>query len=298
MIMTEKTYYNFPLVGTLLVYLTELYLYLINFISGSFFVGVLLSMIILSLMYLLITIKLVIPKSPFIFSVIFSVIISIYEMPLILVDNYQYLVTIPTAPEELIKGSGILILSIQTLQVATTGSVENEQSVRESYINSHTRFFDIVQVKNHMRYSSKNKYILEALGLSHNEFEQMSENVAVNIKKSNNSIDEFLARDDSSGSSAGLALVLSSFSEQGLFQNYRLIGVTGAINKTGKVTEVGGIEEKIQIANENGFSYVILPYANLSEAKEVKKTLNLPIKIVGVRDVDEAIRFIKELNKN
>ena len=219
-------------------------------------------------------------------------------MPLILVDNYQYLVTIPTAPEELIKGSGILILSIQTLQVATTGSVENEQTVRESYINSHTRFFDIVQVKNHLRYSSKNKYILEALGLSHNEFEQMSENVAVNIKESNKSIDEFLARDDSSGSSAGLALVLSSFSEQGLFQNYRLIGVTGAINKTGKVTEVGGIEEKLQTANENGFSYVILPYANLSEAKEIKKTLNLPIKIVGVRDVDEAIQFIKELNKN
>jgi len=298
MIMTEKTYYNFPFVGTLLVYLTELYLYLINFISGSFFVVVLLSMIILSLMYLLITIKLVIPKLPFIFSVIFSVIISIYEMPLILIDNYQYVVTIPSAPEELIHGSGIFILTIQTLQVASTGSVENEQTVRESYNHNHIRFFDIIQVKNHMLYSSKNKQIFEALGLIQTEFEQMSENVAVNIKTSNKSIDEFLARENSSGSSAGLALVLSSLSEQGLFQNYRLIGVTGAINKNGKVTEVGGIEEKIQIANENGFSYVILPYANISEAKEVKKTLNLPIKIVGVRDVDEAIHFIKELNKN
>jgi len=296
--MTEKTYYNFPFVGTLLVYLTELYLYLINFISGSFFVVVLLSMIILSLMYLLITIKLVIPKLPFIFSVIFSVIISIYEMPLILIDNYQYVVTIPSAPEELIHGSGIFILTIQTLQVASTGSVENEQTVRESYNHNHIRFFDIIQVKNHMLYSSKNKQIFEALGLIQTEFEQMSENVAVNIKTSNKSIDEFLARENSSGSSAGLALVLSSLSEQGLFQNYRLIGVTGAINKNGKVTEVGGIEEKIQIANENGFSYVILPYANISEAKEVKKTLNLPIKIVGVRDVDEAIHFIKELNKN
>lgn len=296
--MTEKTYYNFPIVGTLLVYLTELYLYLINFISGSFFVVVLLSMIILSLMYLLITIKLVIPKLPFIFSVIFSVIISIYEIPLILIDNYQYVVIIPSAPEELIHGSGIFILSIKTLQVASTGSVENEQTVRESYNHNHIRFFDIIQVKNHMLYSSKNKQIFEALGLIQTEFEQMSENVEVNIKTSNKSIDEFLARENSSGSSAGLALVLSSLSEQGLFQNYRLIGVTGAITKNGKVTEVGGIEEKIQIANENGFSYVILPYANLSEAKEVKKTLNLPIKIVGVRDVDEAIHFIKELNKN
>lgn len=216
-------------------------------------------------------------------------------MPLNLVDNNQYLVTFPNAPEELIKGSGIFILSIQTHQVATT---DTEQTVRENYINSHFRFFDIIPIKNHDRYSSKTYYFLESLGLTQNEFEQMSENVAVNTKTRNESIDEFLARENSSGSSAGLALVLSSLSEQEVFQNYRLIGVTGAINKNGKVTEVGGIKEKIQIANENGFSYIILPIANLSEAKEAKKTLNLQIEIVGVRDIDEAIQFIKELNKN
>lgn len=219
-------------------------------------------------------------------------------MPLILADNYQYLVIIPSAPEELINGSGIFILSIQTLQVATTGPVEDEQTVRESYNNNHIRFFDIIQVKNHLRYSSKNMLLFETLGLSQNEFEQMSENVAVNTKTRNESIDEFLVRENSSGSSAGLALVLSSFYEKGVFQNYRLIGVTGAIDKNGKVTEVGGIKEKIQIANENGYSYIILPIANLAEAKEAKKTLNLQIEIEGVRNVDEAIQFIKDLNKN
>ena len=298
MIEFEKKHQNVVFVGTILVYLTEFYLYLINFISDLFFVCVLLTMIVLNFMYLLAITKLAISKLPFVFSIIFSVLIFIYEMPLILIDNYQYLVTIPSAPEELIKGSGIFILSIQTLQVATNGPVEDEQTVRESYNNNHIRFFDIIQVDNHMLYRSKNKHIFEALGLSQNEFEQMSENVAVNTKTRNESLDEFLARENSSGSSAGLALVLSSFYEKGVFQNYRLIGVTGAIDKNGKVTEVGGIKEKIQIANENGFSYIILPIANLSEAKEAKKILNLQVGIKGVRDVDEAIEFIKELNKN
>lgn len=216
-------------------------------------------------------------------------------MPLIFADNYQYLVIFPSAPEELIKGSGIFILSVQTHQFATT---DTEQTVRENYINSHYRFFDIIPIKNYDRYSGKTNYFLESLGLPQNEFEQMSENVAVNTKTRNESIDEFLARENSSGSSAGLALVLSSFYEKGVFQNYRLIGVTGAIDKNGEVTEVGGIKEKIQIANENGYSYIILPIANLAEAKEAKKTLNLQIEIEGVRNVDEAIQFIKDLNKN
>ena len=159
-------------------------------------------------------------------------------MPLNLIDNNQYLVILPNAPEELIKGSGIFILSTQTHQVATT---DTEQTVRENYINSHIRFFDIITLKNHERYRGKTNYYLESLGLTQNEFEQMSENVAVNTKTRNESIDKFLARENSSGSSAGLALVLSSFYGNGVFQNYRLIGVTGAIDKNGKVTEVDGI---------------------------------------------------------
>ncbi|PUB13939.1 S16 family serine protease [Paenisporosarcina sp. OV554] len=285
---------NLPVVTMTLVYFIELFLYLINFISGFFFVNVLFLMSILILFFSLVIMKTAISKPPFVFSVIFSVFLFIYEMPLILIDNHQYLISSPNAPEELIKGSGIFLLSIN---VATIGSVENEQVLRDSYQKGHTKYFEIISVKNHARYFSKNKAIIESVGLYKDEFEQMSENVAGYLNTSNKAIDEFLTRDGSSGSSAGLGLVLSSLSEQGEFENDMLIGVTGAISKTGKVKEVGSINEKIQTANENGFSHIILPLANLSEAKEVKKKLNLPIEIIGVHDVDETIQLIKELNK-
>jgi predicted ATP-dependent protease len=72
--------------------------------------------------------------------------------------------------------------------------------------------------------------------------------------------------------------------------------VTGAISKTGEVKKVGGIKEKIQITNEDEFTHMIIPIANLTEANEVKERLNLTIEIIGVRDVDEAIQIIRGLN--
>lgn len=289
----KKKYQYFPFVGTILVYLTELNLYLIDFISGFFFVNVLLLMSILSLMFLLIIRKAAISKRAFVFSVILALLLLIYEMPLILIDNHQYFVSSYNAPEELVEGSGIFLLSIN---FAVIGFVENEQVLRESYINNHTKFYEIIPITNRKRYREKNLAIFESVGIFKDEFDQMSENVRAYLKTSNKSIDEFLARDGSSGSSAGLALVLSSLAEQGEFQNDMLIGVTGAISNTGKVEEVGVIKEKVQIANENGFSHMIIPIANLSEAKEVRKKLNLPIEIIGVQDVNEAIQLIKELN--
>lgn len=293
MIELEKAYQYSPFLVTSLVYITELYLYLVNFISGFFFSIALLSMSVLIFVLTISVRKLSIPKRPFVFSIIFSVLLLIYEMPLMLIDNHQYLVTSPNTPEELIKGSGIFLLSVN---VTTLGFVENEQDLRENYKNSHTEYFEITTVKNHERYSGKNIAILEALGVFKDEFEMMSDNVAGYLKMGNNSIDEFLARDGSSGSSAGLALVLSSLSEQGKFQNEMHIGVTGAINKTGEVKEVGLVKEKIQIANQNGLTHMILPLANLAEAKEFKKIFDLPIEIIGVQDVDEVIQIIKELN--
>ena len=290
----KKTYPNLSFLVMILVYLTELYLYLVDIISGFFFVNVLLTLSVLIFLFTLSVRKLTISKRPFVISIIFSVLLLMYEMPLILIDNHQYLVTSPGAPEELINGSGIFLLSVN---VTTLGFVENEQVLRESYNNSNANFFEITSVKNHERYSSKNIAIIDALGIHKDEFEKMSENMAVYLNTSNDAIDEFLARDDSSGNSAGLALALSSFSEQGEYKNNLQFGVTGAINESGEVKEIGLVKEKVQIANESGLPHIILPLANLSEAKEVKKTFNLPIEIIGVQDVEQAIQIIKELNE-
>jgi hypothetical protein len=289
----KKTYPNFPFIAMILVYLIELYLYLINVITGFFFVNVLLAMTVLFALFTLSVRKLTIPKPPFVFSIITSLLLMIYEMPLILVDNHQYLVTSPAAPEELIKGSGIFLLAVNE---TILGSVDSEQVLRESYVNSNADFFEIKSIKNHERYSSKNIAIIEAMGIHKDGFEQMAENVRVYLNTSNDSIDEFLSRDGSGGNSAGLALALSSLSKQGEYKNDLQFGVTGAIDESGEVKEIGLVKEKVWIANENDMPYIILPLANLSEAKDVKKALSLQIELIGVHDVEEAVQTIEELN--
>ncbi|KQL34417.1 S16 family serine protease [Psychrobacillus sp. FJAT-21963] len=288
----KKTHPNFPFIAMILVYFTELYLYLINVITGFFFVNVLLAMTVLIALFTLSVRKLTIPKPPFVFSIITSLLLMIYEMPLILVDNHQYLVTSPAAPEELIKGSGIFLIAVNE---TILGSVDSEQ-VLESYVNSNAEFFEIKSIKNHERYSSKNIAIVETMGIQKDEFEQMAENVRTYLNTSNDSIDEFLSRDGSGGNSAGLALALSSLSKQGEYKNDLQFGVTGAINDSGEVKEIGLVKEKVWIANENGLPYIILPLGNLSEAKDVKKVLSLKIDLIGVHDVGEAVQIIEELN--
>ena len=289
----KQTYPNLPFFAVSLVYLIELYVYLINIISGFFFVNVLLTATVLIALFTLNVRKLKTPKSPFVLSIIFSVLLLIYEMPLILVDNHQYHVTSPDAPEELIKGSGIFLLAVNE---TILGSVDSEQELRESYVNSDAEFFEIKSIKNHERYNGKNMAIIEAMGIHKDGFEQMAENVRGYLNTGNDSIDEFLERDGSGGNSAGLALALSSLSEQGEYKNKLQFGVTGAINEIGEVMEIGSVKEKVWIANENGLPHMILPLANLAEAKEVKKALSLPIELIGVHDVEQAIQIIEELN--
>ncbi|MFC4321487.1 S16 family serine protease [Litchfieldia salsa] len=289
----DKKDKNFPFVATSLLYLTELVLYLTGFISGTLFLNFLLLMSVLFLIFLFIIRKKRVEKRAFVFSAILSLLLLIYESPLILIDEKVYLVTSYSDPLELIKGANIYMLSVNVFQIS---GVENEQEVRDMFIYSQG-VYDIIPGKNYMIYGSKNTAIFEYIGLYKSEFEKSFENVTAYLNTSNTEIDEFYSQDNSDGGSAGLAIVLSSFSKNGKLQNNVPIAVTGAISKTGEVKKVGGMKEKIQIANENDFSYMIVPKANLAEANEVKGTLNLPIEIIGVTDVDETIQLINDLNR-
>lgn len=291
-IVHNNTPTNFPIKAMFFVYFIELYLYLINVISGFFFVNVLLVMVLLFSLFTLSVRKLTFPKSPFVFSIITSLLLMFYEMPLILIDDHQYIVTSPAAPEELIQGSGIFLLGVNE---TTVGSVDNEQVLRKTY-HSKVDLFDIKSIKNHERYYSKNIAILETIFVHKGMFEQMAENVRSYLNASNDSIDEFLSRDASGGNSAGLALALSGLSKKGEYNNNLQFGVTGAINDSGKVMEIGLVKEKVWIANESGLPYIILPIENLSEAQDIKKILNLKIEIIGVHNVEEAVQIIEELN--
>ena len=73
--------------------------------------------------------------------------------------------------------------------------------------------------------------------------------------------------------------------------------MTGAISKTGKAIEIGLTKEKILSANKFGLSHIILPIGNLDEANEVLKSFNLPIEIIVVNNVEDAIEQINKLNQ-
>lgn len=284
-----------PFLTMTFVYLTELYYYLFGYSSGVQFVTSLFFMSILLFIFTFLIKKTNIPKRAFVIPTLLSLLLLAYELPTILIDDVQYLVTSYSEPEEVIDETGIFILSINLAQVT---NVKNEQEVREMFTYNGVEFFyEIIETTNFKRYTSKNKEIFRLLGLNRRDFDKMAEYVSTYINTNNPSVVEFLSREDSSGDSAGLALVLSGMIHQGDIQNNLPIGVTGAITKTGKVQWVGAIKEKIQVANDHGYAHIIIPHANLAEANEVKEALGLNIPISGVKNINEAIKVIKNVNK-
>ncbi|MFJ7826555.1 S16 family serine protease [Psychrobacillus sp. NPDC096623] len=286
-----------PFVMTIFVYFAELYLYLLDYISSFFFCNILALLVLFWPLFLLAIRKTQISKYIFLLSFIASLFLLVYEFPLISTDGSRYFVSSYVSPEELIKNSGIYILAVRSTEILLAEDLDG-QDFRN--LNNQLLIFDIEPASNFHRYAGKTTAIFKLVGINmeYDYFQQMSVNVKSYLNTSNPNIDEFLSRNNSGGNSAGLALVLSSLIEQGKFKNDIPIGVTGAISKSGKAIEIGLTKEKILSANKIGLSYIILPIGNLAEANDVVKSLKLPIKVIGVRNVDEAIEQINELNKD
>ncbi|WP_019120494.1 SepM family pheromone-processing serine protease [Brevibacillus massiliensis] len=106
------------------------------------------------------------------------------------------------------------------------------------------------------------------------------------------------------GPSAGLMMTLEIFDqlETGvdLTRGYRIAG-TGSINPDGTVGRIGGINHKIVAANATGAEIFFAPndpgpgISNYEEAVETAKKIGSAMKIVPVKTVDDAIRYLKEL---
>ncbi|SDN12534.1 Lon protease (S16) C-terminal proteolytic domain-containing protein [Psychrobacillus sp. OK028] len=286
-----------PFVMTMFVYFADLYLYLLDYISNFFFWIILFLLVILWSFFLFSIRKTQISKHTFVFTLIASLFLLVYEFPILSVKENNYFVLSYLPPEELIKNTGIYILPVKSIEIQQQEPL-NEPAFRN--FHSHLLILDIIKGTNFQVYSGKTSFIYKLVGINLEEdyFHQMSVNVKSYLNTSNPAIDEFLSRNNSGGNSAGLALVLSSLVEQGKFKNNIPIGVTGAISKTGKAIEIGLTKEKILSANKIGLSYIILPIGNLEEGNDVVKSLNLPIEVIGVRNVDEAIEQINELNKD
>lgn len=285
-----------PFAMTIFVYFAEFYLFLLDYISSFFFWSMLVLLVILWPFFLFGIRKIQISRRTFLFSFIASLFLLLYELPIILTEGNHYLVYSYIPPEELVVNSRIYLLAVNSVQIKQEEILE-EQAFRD--LNSGLLIFDIKEVSNFLRYAGKSTAIFKWIGLNlDDDFQQMSVNVKTYLDSTNPSVDEFLSRSNSGGNSAGLALVLSSLIEQGKIKNDIPIGVTGAINKSGKVIEIGLIKEKVLSANNIGLPYIILPIGNLEEGNEVVKSSNLSIEVIGVRNVDDAIQRIDELNQD
>lgn len=301
MIVEYHTKYRYlPYLATIFMYFHLLYLYIFDFISGFSLFSGLLSMTCFLLIFLLVVRKMRIIRRAFLCSALLSFLLLVYDLPSVVADDYLYYVTGYHPPEELIGGSEIYLIGVSKEII---GGVENEQDLRDMFVAEGKKFYEIIPITNAIRYRSKNESILKWVGLDKDHVERMSENVSgylmeKELLSSKLVVDEFLQRDNIDGDSAGLALVLASMASEGVIDNKVKIAVTGAINRNGKVKEVGAIKEKLMIAVENDFPFIITPEENLAEANRIKKKYNLAIIIIGVTDVAKAISEIEKVNND
>ena len=287
-----------PFAMTIFVYFAELYLFLLDYISSFYFWSMLVLLVLVWPLFLFGIRKTQISKHILLFSFIASLFLLFYEFPIMFTEGNYYLIFSYEPPEELIKNTGIYLLPVHSTDIEVIeDEVLDEEAFRES--NNHILIFDIVKATNIDRYASKTieTFKLVGLNLEFDYFKQMSVNVKAYLNSSNPSIEEYFSRRNLNGNSAGLALVLTSLIDQGEFKNDIPIGVTGAISKSGKAIEIGLTKEKILSANKFGFSHIILPIGNLDEAHGVVTSFNLPIEVIGVDNVEDAIEQINKLNQ-
>ncbi|WP_262174304.1 S16 family serine protease [Saccharococcus sp. Marseille-Q5394] len=216
-----------------------------------------------------------------------------YESLLLDYESNTYIAEVYREPEEIIQNSGIYILAIGLSDIHY---VDEEKMVRDIYERDGIQLFDLYKIKNRDRYNSKSKEIIHFLGFGKEQFHVMGENVKGFIREDIKVINDFLNRDNLRGDSAGLALGLSAMVHQSSLHNRIPLGVTGTLEPNGDVNQVGGIAGKMMISEQNGFPYIIVPYANREEAETVKARENLAIEILPVHHIDEAVMAIKELN--
>lgn len=91
-----------------------------------------------------------------------------------------------------------------------------------------------------------------------------------------------------SGPSAGLAFTLTVLQEltKADLTGGRRVATTGTIEPDGSVGEVGGVKQKAVTARRAGATLMLVPR---SELREAKRHAGTSMKVVGVRNLDEAL---------
>ncbi len=268
--------------------------YYFDFLNGFVFLGALLGIIAVTVIILIIFRENKCKRLVTILVILTLLLFWGYEARLLSYESHTYTADGYREPEELLEDSGIYILSVGLYDIHY---IEDEDMIRDIYKRDSVQIFDLYKIKNRDRYRSKTAEIGRFFGFVKDDFQVMGENVISNVGGDITFINEFLRRENLVGDSAGLALGLTAMVHQGNLENEISIGVTGTLEPNGDVMEVGGIKEKVIIAEQTGLPFIIVPLANVEEAETVKSQQELAIEILTVNHIDEAVLAIKELNE-
>ncbi|MCD8570139.1 MAG: endopeptidase La [Alphaproteobacteria bacterium] len=91
------------------------------------------------------------------------------------------------------------------------------------------------------------------------------------------------------GPSAGAAMVTSIVSCLTGIPVHNDLAMTGEVNLRGKVTEIGGLKEKLLGAIRGGIKKVLIPEDNVKDLEEIPKNVKAALEIVAVRNIEEVL---------
>ncbi|NJP39232.1 S16 family serine protease [Alkalicoccus luteus] len=229
------------------------------------------------------------------FAIGWTALLLVYEMPLVQYESHTHMVTTYREPEDVTGSSNIYVMAVGTTDVF----ILDEEAAVESVEASGSDVFDTYETTNMTRYGSKNRNLMELFGPGPgSQFADMQEAVATFPEADVPEVNAFFERDFYVGNSAGLALVLTGMSEQGLLQADKPVSVTGAIEPDGTVVPVSMIEEKLLIAERDQIPLFIVPEENKAEAQYVKEKHGASVTIEGVQALEEAVNVINGNGKN
>ncbi|MCC6597342.1 MAG: endopeptidase La [Alphaproteobacteria bacterium] len=91
------------------------------------------------------------------------------------------------------------------------------------------------------------------------------------------------------GPSAGAAMVTSIISCLTDIPVRKDIAMTGEVNLRGKVTEIGGLKEKLLGALRGGIKTVLIPIDNVKDLEDIPANVKKELEIISVKTIDEVL---------
>ena len=108
---------------------------------------------------------------------------------------------------------------------------------------------------------------------------------------------EFKFKPSESGPSGGFMMALSIYNyltEKDITNGLKIVG-TGTIDEYGNVGSIGGVKYKVLAANKENADIFFVPSDNYEEANDVVLDKKLDIKLIEVKTIDDAIKYLNNL---